>query len=288
MKRFPWDILLALLAGIGLGLVYSWLVSPVQVINSEPVALRADFKDSYRAAIAAAYASNGDLVRARARLSLLGDADPIPVLVTQSERMLVSGESFATVQQVVDLASALQQVNPVAGSTSSTPVPTRVANTLNTATVTLPPPPPDFPSAGQTATVEVTEVPTVLDTPTPRPTRTPVPTVGAPFAFTAQDIVCDPNLPEGLLQVVVLNSSRRPVPGAEIIITWSGGEEHFFTGLKPELGNGYADFIMTPETIYSVQLSLGSESASELTAPSCQTSSGETFTGGIKLTFQQP
>ncbi len=103
-----------------------------------------------------------------------------------------------------------------------------------------------------------------------------------------QETICDSNLPDGLLQVLVLNSNRRQLAGIEIVITWDGGEEQFFTGLKPELGNGYADYIMTPDTTYRVQLVRGSDVALGITAPSCQTSDGETFSGGIKLTFQQP
>jgi hypothetical protein len=72
------------------------------------------------------------------------------------------------------------------------------------------------------------------------------------------------------------------------MITWDGGEEQFFTGLKPELGNGYADYIMVPDIAYTVQLETGSDMATGLAAPTCQTPNGETFFGGIKLTFQQP
>ena len=53
MKRIPWGVLLTLLAGFALGLVYAWTINPLQVYDSEPVALRADFKDDYRSAIAA-------------------------------------------------------------------------------------------------------------------------------------------------------------------------------------------------------------------------------------------
>jgi hypothetical protein len=127
-----------------------------------------------------------------------------------------------------------------------------------------------------------------VSVPTPRPTRTAIPTLGAPFALTGQETICDSNLPDGLLQVLVLNSNRRQLPGVEIVVTWDGGKEQFFTGLKPELGNGYADYIMTPDVIYAIQLARGSDVALGIVAPTCQTSSGETFFGGVKLTFQQP
>ena len=66
---------LALLIGFGLGLAYSWLLSPVTYVDAHPALLRADFKDQYRIIIAASYASNKDLPRAQARLNLLGDMD---------------------------------------------------------------------------------------------------------------------------------------------------------------------------------------------------------------------
>jgi hypothetical protein len=119
-------------------------------------------------------------------------------------------------------------------------------------------------------------------------TSTPIPTLSPPFILTGQDEVCDPNLPEGLLQITVMNRNRRQMPGMQINITWEGGAEQFFTGLKPELGSGYADFIMAPNVSYTVQLAMGSEIAAGLTIPPCQAVNGETYRGGIKLTFQQP
>ncbi len=285
MRRIPWDILLALLFGFGLGLTYSWVISPTRVIDSEPAALRADFKDHYRSAIAASYASTGNLPRARARLSLLGDAEPIEALNAQAQRMLASGQSLEGADQAAALASALGQNSIV--SETSTPTIETINDTASASTSTFPPPPSDMPIQ-TTETQQPVETQPAVSTATPRPTRTFIPTPGEPFTLTGQETVCDTNLPDGLLQVLILNSNRRQMPGIEILITWDGGEENFFTGLKPELGNGYADYSMTPDIIYAVQLKLGSDIASGLTAPACQTSSGEAFFGGIKLTFQQP
>jgi hypothetical protein len=285
MRRIPWDIVLALLAGLGLGLVYSWVISPARVSDAEPRALRVDFKDHYRSVIAAAYAATDNLPRARARLALLADADLIEALNAQAQRMLASGQSLAEADQVAALASALEQGIALEVTETAT---TEITSNIDPAsTSTLAPAPSDIP-------VEVTETPQPLETPatlstsTPRPTQTAIPTLGAPFALTGQETVCDPNVPDGLLQVIVFDSRRRQLAGAKILITWEGGEEEFFTGLKPELGNGYADFIMDPGSTYTVQLGAGSDIASGLTASACQTSEGETFTGGIKLTFQQP
>jgi len=295
MRRIPWGFLLALLIplllGLAAGLVYSWTISPARVFDTEPLLLRPDFKDQYRSAIAAAYAATGNLPRAQARLSLLGDDDPIETLNAQAQRMLASGQSFEQADQVAALALALGDHGSVV-PTSTKEVVTEIANNTNnnTSTATLPPPPPDVP-------IELTEMPQTIETQptqpvivesTPRPTRTPLATPGAPFRLTGQDTTCDPNLPDGLLQVIVSNSNRRQMAGIEIIVTWDGGEEQFFTGFKPEIGNGYADFVMNPNITYTVQLGRGSDIATGLTTPTCQTSGGETFFGGIKLTFQQP
>jgi len=287
MRRIPWDILLALIIGIGAGLVYSWMISPLRVMNASPAALRADFKAGFRSAIAAAYAATGNLPRAQARLSVLNDANPVDALNAQAQRMMADGETIQQADEVANLAAALQN-GPDAAPTIN--IATEAVQQVQTSvTETLPPPPPDVPLVlTGTPSTEVTEPPVIAATSTPRPTQTPPPTLGAPYTLTGQDNICDTNLPDGLLQIIVLNSNRRQIPGVKIIITWDGGEEQFVTGLKPEIGNGYADFIMTPNTSYTVQLALGSDIATGLVSPTCQSSSGETFFGGLKLTFQQP
>lgn len=299
MRRFPFDILVALLAGLGLGLAYAWLISPVRVIDSAPIALRADFKDHFRSAIAASYAGTGNLARAQARLSLLGDADPVEALNAQAQRMLAGGDP-ASAEKMARLASALGsggvvQVSsaippPVASPFISPDVSTLVAPTANvnpvTPTIAVQPLQTEIP-VFPTDTPEPA-APTAVIASTPRPTRTAIPTAGAAFTLTSQETLCDANLPDGLLQVVVLSATRRQMPGMEIRITWSGGEDRFFTGLKPELGNGYADFIMTSGIVYSLQLGAGSDVASGISAPACQTDDGTSYFGGFKLTFQQP
>jgi hypothetical protein len=285
-KRFAWIWLVALILGFGLGLAYAWVLSPVKYVDAAPVALRDNFKDYFRSAIAAAFASNGDLERARARLSLLGDPDPAQALTAQAQRMLAAGDGPEAIQQVALLASALQRGTGVAvnapteaPTNSPEPEPSGQAVALDTPTPeTLQP----------TLEVELTSTPFLILTPTLRPTHTPTPTLGAPYQLVGQDTVCDPELAEGLLQIVVINATRRPIPGAEIIITWNSGEEHIFTGLKPELGNGYADYQMASNVTYSIRMADGGTPASDISAPTCTATNDSTYLGGIKITFQQP
>ena len=287
MRRFPWDVVLALLVGLGLGLVYAWMIAPLRVTEAEPGTLRADFKDQYRAAIAAAYEADGNLPRARARLALLRDSNPIEALNAQAQRMLSQGESSQASSRVAALAQALAEgIGEFIPASQANPE--SAAAVTSTATLLSPSPEATSQLTETALPPQPTETETAASSSTPPQTDPPIPTLTIPFKLAGQDELCDPNLPEGLLQVIVVNGNRRQMPGMEVDITWEGGMERFFTGLKPELGNGYADFVMLPGVSYTVQLAAGGDAASGLTPPSCQSPDGKAFTGGYKLTFQRP
>jgi hypothetical protein len=280
---------LTFLAGLGVGLLVAWVIAPVEYVDATPALLRADYKDQYRLLVASAYAANGNLERARSRLSLLEEPDPVQVLTAQAQRSLAAGQPWESVRLLAALASALQNTSPAAFSPS--PTLASLALPQGGTLAVLPTPRPDSPSSAETSSpafLTATQVSTLVIPPTPRPTRTPTVTPGALFALTRQDVICNPALPDGLLQITVLDVARKPVAGIEITITWNGGEEHFFTGLKPDVGNGYADFIMAPDVIYTLRLVPGGTLVSDLAAPICPTEGGETYLGGLRLEFQQP
>ncbi len=289
------QIIFALLIGIGLGLVYSWFLSPVTYVDASPSILRADFKDQYRIVIAASYASTHNLDRARVRLELLSDVDPIGELSAQAQRMLAAGEPFDKARPLAELATDLNQgfassiSTPTSFTVLNTPEGGFVISSTETQTEeaslvveeTLTP----FP----TIVFEQTPItPVVAETVTPRPTFTPVPGPGAPFTLVGQDTVCTPGSQQGLLQFILMDSRRKQVAGIEIIVTWSQGEDRFFTGFKPELGNGYADFIMEADTVYSVRVVAGGAFVPDIVTPTCTDPNGVDYPGGLLLTFQQP
>ncbi len=78
------------------------------------------------------------------------------------------------------------------------------------------------------------------------------------------------------------------MPGVQITVTWANGEENFFTGLKPDISNGYADYVMQPGVTYAIRIANTGTPVSGLLAPSCPVPGAQTYTGGLKLTFQQP
>ncbi len=75
-RRTRWlAFLIAIAVGIGLGLYYGWIVSPVAYVDTAPNTLRADYKADYVLMVAEAYQADHDLQSARRTLALLG-ADP--------------------------------------------------------------------------------------------------------------------------------------------------------------------------------------------------------------------
>jgi len=317
-NRGYWYLLTGLLIGVALGVAYAWLVAPLEYIDTSPDSLRADFKDEYRFLIAASYQTHGNLERTQARLTLLGDTDPAVALGEQAQRMLASNAPMNAIRPLADLAEALQNPIiftetpavgfPLAATMGISPVSTSLANPsavvlptdatspfepiLEPSETPLPEPTitytPTLRPGARTATATRTPLrsPTPIATATLRPSLTPTATAGLPFQLIDQATFCEPQRP-GLLQVFLENSAGNPASGIEISITWLGGEEEFFTGLKPELGYGYADFQMTASVEYVLSLSNGVTRISGLQAPICS-ADGIDYPGGIRLDFQQP
>jgi hypothetical protein len=276
-RKGNWYLLTGLVIGILFGLIISWVVAPVKYIDTVPSSLRSDFKDEFRSQIASAFYATNNLPRALARLDLLGDIDVIQALTRQAQNLLDNGDPTNKAYQLALLTSALKQNSGESlDITSSTVLPENTSTIRPTGT-TL------------TSTVGTpSNQPTLINTPTLRPSSTPSPTQGAPFVLKSNQVICDLPQKSLLLQVEVTNSAGQPIPSTEIIITWSSGEEHFFTGLKPEIGDGYADYLMTPDVAYSIQFAKGGPAVSNLSAPFCSSEAGTTIWGSIKLVFQQP
>jgi hypothetical protein len=72
----------------------------------------------------------------------------------------------------------------------------------------------------------------------------------------------------------------------EILVAWDGGLDSFFTGLKPAVSPGYADFVMTAGVEYSLRAGGNSETIKGLVAPQCSTEGGS-YLGGLRLEFSQ-
>jgi hypothetical protein len=317
-NRGSWYLLTGIIIGIGLGLLVSWAFWPTRYRDNAPASLSEEYKDSYRALIAAAYMASGDAERARSRLELLGDTDMAAALITQAQRSMVAGRPEAEVKALSLLGLALASgdgptpavtfpptVTPLSFAiTQPTPIPTNTGvpspvvawtpTTIPTSDATRQPISTSVPAKDYTATQSGTPTPpTSTSTPQPTftiaPTLTPTPTLtpGQPFRLLQKQIVCNLDLTQPLIQVQVHNASGDPVAGVEGFVFWEGSSDRFITGFKPEMGLGYADFIMDEDLVYTVQLVNG-EPVRGLTVNQCTNASGNQYWGGWLLVFEQP
>ena len=284
--------------GLGLGLFFAWGLAPAQFVDTTPASLRIDFKDEYRFMIASAYKANGDLIRAQARLNTIGDVNPPKALGEQAQRMLSNNSSVQMVQVLADLSEVLQTPPTVAATPSPAPVsPTPLpqlpvdeasstpqnATPTETGTALANSPEPQLPP---TETDTPTPIPAPIATLAahPRPSATATP--GPAFELLQQTSLCEPSQP-GLLQIYLSNTKSEPVAGVELVITWFGGEEHFFSGLKSEISPGYADYGLSENVEYDLSISPSGTRVTGLRASTCTDASGGSYPGGIRLEFKQ-
>ncbi|MDI6814027.1 MAG: hypothetical protein QMD10_10880, partial [Desulfitobacteriaceae bacterium] len=191
-RRGSLYLLTGLILGLAMGLGYSFLIQPVQYTDLSPAMLSPADKDQYRALIAVAYLANRDLVRARARLALLKDADAYGALAAQAQRWLAEGKSAEEARALGLLAADLAQAQatllaPTVATLSSSPQPSGASTPLSPATVA----PSGSPSSA-TATLASSQ---------------PTSTRQARFILRKRESVCDPALGKGLMIVYVWDAN---------------------------------------------------------------------------------
>ena len=106
------------------------------------------------------------------------------------------------------------------------------------------------PLPGPLAVVLFTPTPTATATSTPE--ASPTPDVRPPYHVAEQRQVCDDPDGAGIIQIIVQDAEGRGLHNVEVQVNWEGERNRFFTGLKPEIDPGYADFKMTPGQVYAV------------------------------------
>jgi hypothetical protein len=280
-RKPPWYLVASLILGIGLGLLTAWYWYPVELIDTHPATMREDFKDNYREMIAAAFVMNGDLGRAKTRLALLQDENPIRAISSQAQITLAEGGSEESARALGLLAAALSVDLTPTAVTDATGTPTPAEGTEEvTGTVT------NDSGTETTGTPGLTITPVATNT--PKPTSTPTATQGSPFTVDLFSEICDPELPGALIRVFVFDAARRPVPGVEVFVTWEGGRDVFYTGLKPEIDLGYADFAMAADVLYAVGLTLGDQPVTGIATRECQTEDGEQTFSSWEIIYVQP
>ncbi|MEI8131771.1 MAG: hypothetical protein WCG34_05020 [Leptolinea sp.] len=287
-SRTPWYLLTGLLLGLAAGLGISVWWWPVPYNYAAPSELNGAAKDQYRLSVARAYQSNRDSGRAYPRLDLLMDSDKAAVLSSQAQRSLAARSELDS-QALALLAAGLdpaQRPNPaIAIENSPTVEPTLQAETTNTPSGIIREITPQ--ETAEPGTPQATFAPiSIPSAEIPRATPTLFPTLSAPFIMKERAVDCKSSTP-GLLQIWIGNAGGQAIPGVRIQIAWKDGEEAFFTGLKPEINAGYADYEMTRDLTYSLRVGENGETINDLGVADCTSEGRPELAGGVILRFTE-
>lgn len=248
----PIVVIIGLVLGFAAGLIIAWVVAPVQQVDISSGQLNQADQTRFLEAIALAYAQDGNLDRAvRRLLDLQLAGDPIQVMADTACQLATSGYvnssgGFRAVQAMVSFyqlqgrAGCADEIMSVQ-ALDSTQV---VELTLPTATLTLIPP------ATKTATPEGS----MLTTATPvAPLAQPTP-LPAQFELANVATSCSAARP-GVIEVLVFAANGSTgIPGQPVRVRWGDEDNLFVTGLQPERGLGFADFMMEAGQSYLVDL----------------------------------
>jgi len=112
MSRWIYFILAILVGAVG-GLLYGWVVSPVEFVDTTPDTLRIDYKSDYVLMTAEAFSVDKDISLAVSRLTWLESRQPLDTVreaILFAERQ---GYTDADVALMRSLADVLEAISPV-------------------------------------------------------------------------------------------------------------------------------------------------------------------------------
>jgi len=109
MKSNRWLFLVvALVAGIALGLTYGWVIDPVDFFDLTPDTLRADYKADYVLMVAEAYRFNPDPGIAARQLAIFGSESPTSIASQGLVYARANGFAASDITLMQELVTALQ------------------------------------------------------------------------------------------------------------------------------------------------------------------------------------
>lgn len=271
-RRLPgisWvGVFLGLMLGVAAGLFYTQQIDPIVVRNADPDDLRPQDKQMYVIAAAQEYALSGNLGQVVDRLlDVDPQTDPFQLAADTACALTRSGQvnSRSNLEVIRNLRALYEPQGVVANcdiSLANTAVPITIvvptASITPTATIT--------PVASKTPTPEIDSLPIN----TPIPTITPASEEGTSFREAFVEQYCDENL-SGLIEIYVRDTNGQGIPGTPILVTWNNAQQRqvFYTGLKPERGDDYADFEMEEGQVYTVGVLNQGQASRPLDAAPC-------------------
>jgi hypothetical protein len=281
-------LLIGLAIGFGVSLYFAWIVEPVSYTEASPARMNDRYRAEYILLVSQAFEAGSDWEQTAERLDGLSDDQISQTVGEQLAAYLRQGQPPETMRSLALLArqlgvesAAVDVFVPPQPEPPGQEAPQATVDQSPLAQVTSPASQPtaaaNQPTPQPASTAEPSPTPTA--TPSPSPTTVPV------FRLLNQEQVCRSDTAVQRIEVVAVDSILEPLQAAEVIVIWDEGNDHFFTGFKPDREPGYGDFEMEPGVEYTVMMAEGSQLVSGLAVKLCDEDEGG-LPGGWRLTFQ--
>jgi len=113
MTSSTWiKIAIALVVGIAIGIVYGWVIAPVEYIDVTPDILRADYRADYVLMVAEAHQSEQNSAVSARRLAVLGSEAPDKIVASTLEYAANNGFTQDEIILLQGLLTAMQTYQP--------------------------------------------------------------------------------------------------------------------------------------------------------------------------------
>lgn len=105
-------IIIALVIGIAIGLIYGWVIEPIEYVDVTPNLLRQDYQVDYVLMTAEAYQKDFDSELAARRLAILGSESPAIITSNALEYAISNNFTQNEIQLLQTLLTAMQTYTP--------------------------------------------------------------------------------------------------------------------------------------------------------------------------------
>jgi hypothetical protein len=120
MRQWLLPLVLGII-GIAIGMVYGWIISPVEFVDTTPASLRADYRADYVLMVGESYHADRDAALAIKRLAILGAKPPATLAEDAYSAGQQAGFSQDDLALIQELRHALQAAQPVPTTAGSAP-----------------------------------------------------------------------------------------------------------------------------------------------------------------------
>ena len=107
-------ILIAVIIGIALGLVYGWVIDPIEYTDVTPNILREDFRADYVLMVAEAHQSEQDSETTARRLAIFGSESPAQIAAATLDYAIKNNFTQNEIYLLQGLLTAMQTYQPQA------------------------------------------------------------------------------------------------------------------------------------------------------------------------------